>query len=43
MASFHEYMNEYRKQLEKGVISKGIQRIDGIHHGFKNTSSKQVS
>jgi hypothetical protein len=29
MESFHEYMNEYRKQLEKGVIQKAYRGLMG--------------
>ncbi len=40
MASFHEYINEYRKQLEKGAIKaayKGLMEyIMGLRAYFKN-------
>jgi len=27
MESFHEYMNEYKKQLEKGIIQKAYKGL----------------
>ena len=40
MDSFHEYMNEYRKQMEKGVIKEAykglIEYIMDMRLHFKN-------
>jgi len=41
MGSFHEYIDEYRKQLEKGAIQKAykglMEFIMGLRTHFKNT------
>lgn len=43
METFHEYMNEYKKQLEKGVIQKAhkglLEYIMGLRTHFKNEYS----
>jgi hypothetical protein len=40
MEAFHEYMNEYRKQIEKGAIQEAykglVEYIMGLRTHFRN-------
>ncbi len=43
MTSFHEYMLEYRAQMQKGILPKAYKGLTGVHPLAPNTPAEEIS